>query len=53
MLYRNKNGKLIEINRFNYDNDKGYYNILMKMKTNNKEVVQKEYKVVDYLLSKV
>ena len=53
MLYRNKDGNLVEINRFHYHNDKNYYKILMKLKTNNKEVIEKEYKVVEYLLSKI
>ena len=32
MLFRNKNGVLIEIVRTNYNNDKTYYNAILMLK---------------------
>lgn len=32
MLFRKRNGELVEINRYNYKNDKIYYQTIMELK---------------------
>ena len=54
MLYRNNNGKLVEINRYNYVNDKEYYESIIRIKyleLNKKKINQTS--VIDNIINKL
>ncbi len=53
MLYRDSNGKLIQINRFYYDTDKEYYISIMNFKNNTKKVILNEYPLVNILYNMI
>lgn len=54
MLYRNNNGKLVEINRYSYVNDKEYYESIIRIKyleLNKKKINQTS--VIDNIINKL
>ena len=42
MLFRISNGKMINIVRYNYENDKAYFKEIIKLKNINKDVKKKD-----------
>lgn len=46
MLYRNKNNELVEINRYNYKNDKLFYEDLLKCLGNNNNNNNKDNNII-------
>lgn len=46
MLYRNKNNELVEINRYNYKNDKLFYEDLLKCLGNNNNNINKDNNII-------
>ena len=49
MLYRDTNGKLIQINRLHFHNDRDYYRFIINFKQNKKKVILNEYPLVNIL----
>jgi len=52
MLFRNKEGKLVELNRYDYTNDHIYYKKIMKTKNLCKETTSKEGNYSNFLIQK-
>jgi hypothetical protein len=49
MLYRDTNGKLIQINRLHFHNDRDYYIFIINLKKKEKKVILNEYPLVNNL----
>ena len=52
MLFRNKEGNLVELNRYDYTNDHIYYKKIMKTKNLLKETTSKEGNYSNFLIQK-
>lgn len=51
MLFRNKQGELVEILRKNYNNDKSYYNSIIALKYPNYSNTNKTNKTTEMILN--